>query len=306
MAVASWFSPTTSAPEWMPWPVAGYSSVALEPGGRWSLSSSRPTDFGQARVTVTGPDGRDLAVRQHPSAEGYGLDTLVWEVLGLPAVDTLVADRTYRVTVSGIRREGAAIPDLSYDVTLVPGRPAQPTQGPAIEGASAEGEWLHPSLGTLHAAGYHVLGYQWLRDGVPIRGADEYHYLTTRADAGSRITLRLAVGRARYANGTVDSAAVRIPARPPAPRRFTIAARPAVVGKAQVGRALTARPGTWRPAPTRVTYQWYRGGTRIKGANSATLKVGRAYRGATLRCAVTGRRAGYTTATLFTPSVRVR
>lgn len=82
----------------------------------------------------------------------------------------------------------------------------------------------------------------------------------------------------------------------PAPRKALSPSRPVVRGKARVGRTLRARPGTWRPAPVRLTYTWFRGAKRIPGATKATYRVTRKDVGKRISVRVTGRKAGYTSA----------
>ena len=39
-----------------------------------------------------------------------------------------------------------------------------------------------------------------------------------------------------------------------------------------MGKKLTAKAGTWSPKPT-LSYQWYAGSSKIKGATKSTFKV---------------------------------
>ena len=105
-------------PQWVSWPTAGYFPTQLEPGGRWSLSgdTTHDYDFGSAKVTVTNSAGKKLRVKVHRSIEGYGNDTLVWEV---PGIRKATGDdvRSYRVSVSGIVRDGSTV-SREYTVKL--------------------------------------------------------------------------------------------------------------------------------------------------------------------------------------------
>jgi uncharacterized protein YkwD len=91
-----------SPPAWTPWPSAGYLPVQAEPEGRWSLwAADRTTDFSSATVRVTSESGQALELSQYPAPQGL---PLVWEVrTGHGATGP---DRSYAVTVSGIRRGG--------------------------------------------------------------------------------------------------------------------------------------------------------------------------------------------------------
>ncbi|MGI9156543.1 MAG: hypothetical protein ACR2FG_07895 [Marmoricola sp.] len=98
------------------WPGAGWFPAPLEPGGRWSLSSSTGASFAGARVTVTGPNGSSLPLTRRPVATGYADNTLVWDLRTPPAAVHGVAAPAYRVTVSGIK--GAPTTSYSYTVRL--------------------------------------------------------------------------------------------------------------------------------------------------------------------------------------------
>jgi hypothetical protein len=63
----------------------------------------------------------------------------------------------------------------------------------------------------------------------------------------------------------------------------------------KVGQVLTANPGTWRPAPVTLSYQWYRGSTAIAGETTQTYKVQPADVGKKLKVTVTGSRDDYAT-----------
>jgi len=124
----SWQSLPAGTPAYLPWPVAGYVPVQIEPEGRWSLSASDPlTDFSQASVLV---NGSAAGVTVHPVKNGYGPPTVVWNFRpGFKAGDE---DRKYDVVVSGIRRGGASLPSYSYTVTLFDGDAAPPFAPPSV------------------------------------------------------------------------------------------------------------------------------------------------------------------------------
>jgi hypothetical protein len=68
--------------------------------------------------------------------------------------------------------------------------------------------------------------------------------------------------------------------------------RPAVTGKATVGRKLKAVTGSWT-ADTKVTYRWYRNGKAIAKATSKVYKVRAADAGKRIVVKVTGTKAGF-------------
>ncbi|RIJ56038.1 hypothetical protein DZG03_12460, partial [Clavibacter phaseoli] len=68
---------------------------------------------------------------------------------------------------------------------------------------------------------------------------------------------------------------------------------PVVGGIAAVGRELTARPGSWRPAPVTLSYRWLRDGATIPGAIGDRYTVTVGDRGHVIAVAVTGAKPLY-------------
>ena len=61
------------------------------------------------------------------------------------------------------------------------------------------------------------------------------------------------------------------------PGRFSARRGPELSGRAQVDHTLKVSPGSWSPKPKRVSYRWYVGGDRVKGADSRRLRLRRAW-----------------------------
>ncbi|WP_364305760.1 hypothetical protein [Paenarthrobacter nitroguajacolicus] len=81
----------------------------------------------------------------------------------------------------------------------------------------------------------------------------------------------------------------------PANQGQLTAPTPTISGAAAVGSTLTAVPGTWTTG-TALSYQWFRNGTAIAGATSATRVLAAADQGTSLTVRVKGIKAGYATA----------
>jgi uncharacterized protein YkwD len=97
--------PSSSArpnPRWVGWPTAGYFPNAIEPDGRWSLSSGRRNiSFAKARVLVFQGAHR-IHVRKYRVENGYAMPTVVWQ---MPAGFSKTA--AYRVVVKNIKKRGS-------------------------------------------------------------------------------------------------------------------------------------------------------------------------------------------------------
>lgn len=94
-------------------------------------------------------------------------------------------------------------------------------------------------------------------------------------------------------------------ALPLAKKKLTRTPTPKIVGTARVGSTLTARPGTWAPAPVTLTYRWYRGSAAISGATRPTYKLTTADGGQRVSVRVTGTRTGYVRVTKVSAAVYV-
>ncbi|AEI13376.1 Ig domain protein [Cellulomonas gilvus] len=157
-----------------------------------------------------------------------------------------------------------------------------------------------PTVGrrlTATAAGWGPdgvrLAYQWYADGTAVLGGNAPSLVLTPAHAGATITVR-ATG---FGDGLVTASLMSGPVGRVARATF-VAPRPTVAGTLKVGSTLTARLGTWQPAPTGVTYRWLADGTTITGATGSTLRLTSKHVGKKIAVAVTGTRAGYTTVTV--------
>nr|BFF10637.1 hypothetical protein GCM10025699_19400 [Microbacterium flavescens] len=87
---------------------------------------------------------------------------------------------------------------------------------------------------------------------------------------------------------------------------FASAPTPTVAGTALAGQVLTAKPGSWSPAPSSLSYQWLKGGQAIAGATGATLKVTNELAGSALSVRVVAKRTAYETVTKTSGTVAAR
>ncbi|RNL62964.1 CAP domain-containing protein [Nocardioides marmoriginsengisoli] len=89
-------------PRWVGWPTAGHFPNAIEPRGRWSLSSGlKSVSFARAKVAVYLNGTTRIPVRKYAVHTGYAQPTLVWQ---MPANFSRTA--AYRVIVTGIKKAG--------------------------------------------------------------------------------------------------------------------------------------------------------------------------------------------------------
>ncbi|MBX6169565.1 MAG: hypothetical protein IRY84_18295, partial [Thermobispora bispora] len=82
------------------------------------------------------------------------------------------------------------------------------TEPPAVTGTPKIGRTVKASPGAWTPSP-DIVGYQWLRDGLPVRGATGRTYHLTGRDRGARIAVRVTVSAKGYVKATATSAATR-------------------------------------------------------------------------------------------------
>lgn len=131
--------------------------------------------------------------------------------------------------------------------------------------------------------------YQWLRGGASISGATSATYTPVAADAGTRLSVMVTGTKSGYTTKAATSASAVVA------NGTLTGATPTITGTTKVGSTLTARAGTWAPAPVTLSYQWLRNGVAISGATAGTYKLTSTDKGKRISVRVTGAKAGYTT-----------
>ncbi len=122
----------TVLPKFVAYPGAGFFPAPLN-SPYWSLSYPG-ANFNAATVTMTTADDAPVTVSGVTRNQGYGDNTIVWNVPAAVAAKSFSTDTTYKVTVSGI--SGAGVPTShSYTVTLI--NPNRSTDDLSVSGASS-------------------------------------------------------------------------------------------------------------------------------------------------------------------------
>ena len=162
---------------------------------------------------------------------------------------------------------------------------------PVISGSAKVGSKLTAKAGRWLPSPV-ALKYQWYRSGKAITGATRSTYVVTRSDGGARITVKVTGRKTGYASVSKTSAATAT-----VPKLLKSAPTPTISGKRTVTSVLTAVPGSWSPAPVKLTYQWYRSGKAITGATSSRYRLKSADAGKTITVRVRGSKSGYASVT---------
>ncbi|GAA5034821.1 immunoglobulin-like domain-containing protein [Microbacterium fluvii] len=218
---------------------------------------------------------------------------------GVSAIDNVDGDLTASVTISGsVDTSVLGAHTLTYAVSDARGNQATETRvvtvvkaaltaaTPAISGTVKVGSTVKASAGTWTKGA--KLTYQWLRDGKAISKATGSSYKLVRADAGTRVSVKVTGSLAGYETVAKTSSAKTV-------AKGTLSTKtPTISGTAKAGKTLKAKTGTWTSG-TSFTYQWLRDGKAIKGASKSSYKVVSADRGHRVSVKVTGHLTGYTT-----------
>ncbi len=160
---------------------------------------------------------------------------------------------------------------------------------PTITGKSAVGSVLTANPGVWGPAPV-TLKYQWYRAGALVSGANAATYTPTTADLGAVFTVKVTGSKAGFATFSRTSAPTAAVVK-----GSLVRATPVITGTAKVGATLTADPGAWGPAPVTLRYQWYRSGSAITGATTATYSPTKSDAAKTLTVKVTASKSGFTT-----------
>ncbi len=196
--------------------------------------------------------------------------------------------RAISVTVTGSKPGYPSVARTSANTAaVVAGTLTAPT--PTVSGTAKVGSTLTATAGSWGPAPV-TLSYLWKVNGVAISGATARTYLVAATMVGKRITVTVTGTKAGYTTAARTSAAGA------AVLAGTLTSpTPTISGTAKVGSTLTAKPGTWGPAPVALKYQWKANGANISGATAGTYKIAAAAKGKKITVTVTGSKTGYTT-----------
>ena len=190
-----------------------------------------------------------------------------------------------KVAVSGTKTGYNAVTRTSAASSTVPKLLTGDT--PTITGTAKVGSTLTAKPGTWTPASV-TLSYQWYAGTKPIKGATKATTLVHATEAGQRITVRVTGRASGYTTVTKASAATAAVAK------GTLSPKtPKLKGTRKSGHTLTVDGGNWGPGAVKLSYQWYRGSSAIKGATKTKYKLTSKDKGKSVSVRVTGRKTGY-------------
>lgn len=272
---------------------SGYAPVTTSWGGGL-VGGKAPTMTGSLSITGALTVGSTATVKAGTFTPASTDKSWYWYLDGKPVFGAQGETITITEAMKGKRLEARLTAyEWSYGDNQYYNRVSVTVPGalngstPTISGTTAVGSTLTANAGTWTTGA--TLSYQWLSAGAPITGATASTYKLATADQGQAISVRVTGKLSGYSDVVKTSAATA------AVRGVFTAPAPTISGTKAVGYTLTANVGTWSPAATTYTYQWYRSGAAISGATAKTYKLTSTDAGKTITVKVTGVRTGYVT-----------
>ncbi len=141
------------------------------------------------------------------------------------------------------------------------------TAMPTVTGTPQVGGTLTATTGEWSPSDGVVQQVEWLVGGVPV-DHEGSTYSPTADDVGKAVAVRVTATRAGFAPATRTSTPTAMVYEP-----ATNTVAPRVTGTPQVGRRLTAAPGTWSPSGLGYGYQWLVNGRPVSGQTASTFTV---------------------------------
>jgi len=186
---------------------------------------------------------------------------------------------------------GSASATLKYVVA------PPPSWEPVLFGTGKVGA-LEQCLAAFQGA--TTVTYAWQSNGTAISGATTSMFTVPAAQLGKTLTCSVV---ASNSVGSVSGTSSGVTIALGAPLVPTT--KPVISGPHTSGQAEKVTAGTWNPAATKVTYQWFLGTTKVKGATKSSFTVPSGSKGKTVHCVVTASATGYASGTYTTPSVKI-
>lgn len=152
---------------------------------------------------------------------------------------------------------------------------------------------------TTFAGNVHPVGLEDLQEfGIVIAlygetGDDHDLAASTKTQGTVTKTVRIAKTGLYWINPLLVASDATWSVKLVALKNLTTTPTPNVSGTAKVGKTLKAKAGTWKPSGVKLSYQWYRGSSKISGATKSSYKLTSKDKGKKIKVTVTGSKSGY-------------
>ncbi|WP_244177662.1 Tat pathway signal protein [Streptomyces atriruber] len=254
--------------------VTGVTPTTAAGGSKPTLTVTGTAIAPDATVRLT-QSGRTLTAKTKSVSADYRTLKAALDLTDVPA-------GTWHVSVSA---GGSSYDQGTFTVTEPELRN---TTAPKATGTATVGSGLTADRGTWTGAPSSYT-YQWKANGEAITGATASTYKIPAAHLNKKLTVTVTAHKPGHRDASASSAPLTI-AKGTAPKATT---KPSITGTTKVGKTLKTTKGTWSPAPTSYSYQWYANGTKITGATKSSLTLKSAHRGKKITLKMTAHRTGH-------------
>ncbi|MEV7699585.1 hypothetical protein AB0O62_23975 [Streptomyces sp. NPDC086779] len=265
--------------------------------GSFTVTAAPLANLTVPAISGTAKVGATLTAGTGTWSGGPSSYTYQWNADGKPVTGATASSyvlpasllgRKVSVTVDARRSGTPDVTGTSAAVVVAEGAAPKATTAPKVTGTVKVGSRLTAGPGVWSPAATSYT-YQWKADGKAVTGATASAYTVPASLLGKKISVTVTARRTGHTAGIATTAAVTV-AKGAAPKATKA---PTVSGTAKVGKVLKAARGTWTPAPSSYTYQWYAGGKAIKGATKTSLTLRTAQKGKKITVKVAARRTGH-------------
>ncbi|MGC3953517.1 MAG: hypothetical protein QM804_04575 [Propionicimonas sp.] len=219
-----------------------------------------------------------------------------WDPQSSAPVTTGLATTWYPTATSSASGRPVDVTEGSVtDADLTLGRLPVPSAVPTITGTPRIGVTLTAVPGKWDQAAR--LSYRWLVGGRAVPGATAIGFVPRPEDLGKTVTVEVTGSRGWFQPVTRSSA----PTAKVLPLLPLTVGKPSISGTPRIGVTLTAKPGSWTSGTT-LSYQWLVSGKAVTGATGVSFVPRKSDKGKRITVKVTGRKAGYQTATATSKS----
>jgi hypothetical protein len=189
---------------------------------------------------------------------------------------------------------GSASATISYFV----GTPSKPTLSKVV--LSGAGKVGSTEDCTATATNATKVTYAWQSNGKAISGATSSTFTVPASLLGDTLTCSVTASNSfGSVSGTSNGVKIALGSA------LVAVTKPVISGPHVPGKAEKVTAGKWSPAASKVTYQWYIGKTKVKGATKDSFTVPSSAKGKTVHCVVTASATGYASGSYTTASVKI-
>src|SRR5215469_12602822 len=189
---------------------------------------------------------------------------------------------------------GSASATLSY---VVGAPPPPPSWEPVLFGPGQVGG-LEQCLAAFKNA--TTVTYAWQSNGTTISGVTSATFTVPASLLGKTLTCSVTASNSSGSvSGTSTGVKIALGAA------LVPTTKPVLSGPHVPGKAEKVTAGKWSPAATKVTYQWFAGTRKVRGATKSSWVVPAADKGKRVHCVVTASATGFASGSYATPSVKI-